>query len=170
MLIPCTLSHNYYNYRQFKDMVWNMLPKRVARYLRRGRNYAEPFGQASRASAALGGRAGRYLQRGRGGVALPMQGHLSFCITDWRDASIRICFSLYLRCPERGYLELLIGATSNGYLQVSILFCDIVSYTNMSSEMTPDHVVNLLNNVYTYVRGGKKHVEGQGQRLGEAAP
>ena len=117
-----------------------------------------------------GGQGGALSAEGEGGVALPMQGHLSFCITDWRDASIRICFSLYLRCPERGYLELLIGATSNGYLQVSILFCDIVSYTNMSSEMTPDHVVNLLNNVYTYVRGGKKHVEGQGQRLGEAAP
>ena len=36
-------------------MVWNMLPKRVARYLRRGRNYAEPFSQASRASVRRGG-------------------------------------------------------------------------------------------------------------------
>ena len=67
MLIPCTLSHNYYNYRQFKDMVWNMLPKRVARYLRRGRNYAEPFGQASRASAALGGQGGALSAEGEGG-------------------------------------------------------------------------------------------------------
>ena len=33
-------------------MVWNMLPKRVARYLRRGRNYAEPFSQASSASVS----------------------------------------------------------------------------------------------------------------------
>ena len=34
-------------------------------------------------------------------------------------------------------------------MQVSILFCDIESYTHMSSEMTPDHIVVLLNNVYT---------------------
>ena len=46
-------------YRQFKDMVWNMLPKRVARYLRRGRNYAEPFGQASRTSTPKEGGEGQ---------------------------------------------------------------------------------------------------------------
>ena len=35
------------------------------------------------------------------------------------------------------------------HMQVSILFCDIVSYTHMSSEMTPDNIVVLLNKVYT---------------------
>ena len=50
-MISSTFIHTF---RQFKDMVWNMLPKRVARYLRRGRNYAEPFGQASRVSTPKG--------------------------------------------------------------------------------------------------------------------
>ena len=46
-------------------------------------------------------------------------------------------------------MELLTDAAASGSPQVSILFCDIVSYTHMSSEMTPDLIVDLLNTVYT---------------------
>ena len=51
-------------------MVWNMLPKRVARYLRRGRNYAEPFSQASAAAAPRG----EYLERAGLDRRLPAAG------------------------------------------------------------------------------------------------
>ena len=152
-LIPYTYVHTY---RQFQDMVWNMLPKRVARYLRRGRNYAEPFGQASGGRGrgqghVCGGRRGLLTQvhLGRRGMRQLFERVSCLSVLQASDGKVVVSFSSCFGRPGRGHLELLIGNASVVYPQVSILFCDIVSYTNMSSEMTPDHIVNLLNNVYT---------------------
>ena len=68
-----------------------------------------------------------------------------FCAADGDRAVLLFAFVR----PTGGYLELPTDTAASGSPQVSILFCDIVSYTHMSSEMTPDLIVDLLNTVYT---------------------
>ena len=97
--------------------------------------------------------AGEHPRRGRGQGAtcgrLPRRairpGVVSFCAADGDRAVLLFAFVR----PTGGYLELLTDTAASGSPQVSILFCDIVSYTHMSSEMTPDLIVDLLNTVYT---------------------
>jgi class 3 adenylate cyclase len=55
------------------------------------------------------------------------------------------------------------------YAQVTIFFSDIVGYTNMSSQMTPVEVMQMLSDLYSQTDVlGKKHSVYKVETIGDA--